>query len=55
LPVVIHDLYGKVVMRLDDVQAEETIVLGERYAPGVYFLELGKGNETRRLKLVKIQ
>jgi hypothetical protein len=55
LPVVIHDLYGKVVMRLDDVQAEETIVLGERYAPGVYFLQLGKGNETRRLKLVKIQ
>jgi hypothetical protein len=55
LPVVVYNLHGREVLRLEDVQGAETEHLGNELLPGVYTLVVGEGSKTRRFKLVKIQ
>jgi hypothetical protein len=55
LPVVVYNLHGQQVLRLEDVQGGEILQLGSQLLPGVYILVVGEGDKTRQLKLVKIQ
>lgn len=54
-PVVIYDSYGRVVLQLEDAGAEQQIHLGNEFVPGLYVIQVGKGKQAKRYKLVKGQ
>ncbi|WP_247237823.1 PKD domain-containing protein [Telluribacter sp. SYSU D00476] len=53
LPAVLFDVTGRVVMQLEDLQAEQTITFGNEVAPGMYFLHIGAGRKVKTYKLIK--
>ncbi|WP_265991489.1 putative Ig domain-containing protein [Larkinella insperata] len=53
LPVVVYDSYGRVVLQLEDVASDQQINLGSEFVPGLYIIQVGKGNQAKRFKLVK--
>ncbi|WP_247237864.1 PKD domain-containing protein, partial [Telluribacter sp. SYSU D00476] len=55
LPAILFDVTGRVVMQLEDLQAEQTITLGKEVAPGTYFLHVGAGRKVKTYKLIKTE
>ncbi|MGV3558193.1 putative Ig domain-containing protein [Larkinella arboricola] len=55
LPVVVYDSYGRVVLQLDDVESDQQIHLGSEFVPGLYVIQVGKGKQAKRFKVVKGQ
>ncbi|MFD1145325.1 T9SS type A sorting domain-containing protein, partial [Larkinella insperata] len=53
LPVVVYDSYGRAVLQLADVQPDQLIQFGNEHAPGMYILQVGEGDMTKRHKLMK--
>ncbi|MDQ3844620.1 MAG: T9SS type A sorting domain-containing protein, partial [Bacteroidota bacterium] len=47
------DLSGKLVELRNNLQAGQTLRLGDKYRPGMYFVEVLQGNGREVLKLVK--
>ncbi|WP_247237862.1 PKD domain-containing protein [Telluribacter sp. SYSU D00476] len=55
LPAILFDVNGRVVMQLEDLQAEQTITLGKEVAPGMYILHIGAGRKLKTYKLIKAE
>ncbi|MDQ3843104.1 MAG: T9SS type A sorting domain-containing protein, partial [Bacteroidota bacterium] len=47
------DLSGKLIELRNNLQAGQTLRLGDKYQPGMYFVEVLQGNRRELLKLVK--
>ena len=49
----VMDMQGKLIEQRQNVQANQNIMFGNAYKPGVYFIEVMQGAERKQLKLVK--
>ena len=55
-PVILRviDVSGRIIEH-KKLSANQTIKIGDNYRPGMYFAEIIQGNESKMVKLVKIQ
>jgi hypothetical protein len=53
ISVRITDIYGRVIQRFDNRHANELLLLGHGYMPGVYFVEMIQGDKRKTIRLIK--
>jgi uncharacterized repeat protein (TIGR03803 family) len=50
----VADVLGRVVEVRNNIFAGQTLLIGNNYRPGVYFVEVSQGNNKKQLKLIKL-
>jgi len=53
LRLLVTDILGRIVDQKNNLPGDQTILIGQDYKPGVYFVELFNGTERKILRLVK--
>jgi hypothetical protein len=53
LEIKVTDAMGRLVERRTSLAANGTLYLGDRYRPGIYFVEVIQGKQRQVLKLVR--
>jgi hypothetical protein len=53
LKVTITDVAGRIVERMDRVATNGTFQVGDKFAKGIYFMEVRQGSDRKVVKLVK--
>jgi hypothetical protein len=49
----VFDISGRTVQVIPNLDAGQTIQLGNKYRPGIYFVEMIQGKNLKQVKLVK--
>ena len=52
--IQISDEQGRVIERIESKMSSQSIYLGNRYRPGIYFAQIIQGNNKKTVKLVKL-
>jgi hypothetical protein len=52
--IQISDAQGRVIERIESKMSSQSIYLGNRYRPGIYFATITQGNNSKTVKLVKL-
>jgi hypothetical protein len=53
LTLKVFDVLGRVIEQENDVHANSPLIIGEKYKPGVYIIEVVQGNLRQTFKIVK--
>ena len=54
ITITITDALGRQVQQLKNQQANGNLFLGNYYRPGIYFIEVIQGGQTKKIKLIKL-
>ncbi|MEO6069300.1 MAG: T9SS type A sorting domain-containing protein, partial [Chitinophagaceae bacterium] len=53
LSLKVTDMQGKLIENRQNISANQSLIFGNSYRPGIYFVEIIQGAERKQMKLVK--